>query len=411
MIKKMRQMAMTVCLIPGLLFGQSDHENSLLANNSSTSFKEVTAQLDPGGSLYFYLSLKEMVKGLSQRVDRWEDPSSYQTLDQRKRGHMFYKLMTKLVQKSGIEDFSGMGASTIEQGDLSLSKFVLQHLPGKNSGFLWSMFGEKPHSLDALGLLPTTTVLAFFTDTHLRVLWSTIEDIANTEIPDLKEHLQMVKNDFPRETGVELDQMLDSFGGEYGMIVTMDDVKKMSLPIGLETQIPEPNGMLVIKVNNDMFYNYMLKMLAEEGRKIVNLDTDNLKMRKVLIPLIFSEVPFFIARSGDYLFLSSSEELVQEVVAVKNGKVAGLQSTGDFKQLAKGMPQQGNAFSYVSKRLFDTMRDVYLMTFDEPFGISLLPPWLAPLQGLYSGFTSLENGGYSVSLRTPEGWLSVGQQK
>src|SRR5439155_18037023 len=39
-----------------------------------TSFTEVTAQLDPGGSLYAYLSTSQWLEGLSGRINGWRDP-------------------------------------------------------------------------------------------------------------------------------------------------------------------------------------------------------------------------------------------------------------------------------------------------------------------------------------------------
>src|SRR5437867_9728691 len=38
-----------------------------------TSFHEVTSQLDPGGSLYGYLSTSQWLEGLSGRVNGWRD--------------------------------------------------------------------------------------------------------------------------------------------------------------------------------------------------------------------------------------------------------------------------------------------------------------------------------------------------
>ena len=38
-----------------------------------TSFTEVIAQLDPGGSLYAYLSTSQWLEGLSGRIQGWRD--------------------------------------------------------------------------------------------------------------------------------------------------------------------------------------------------------------------------------------------------------------------------------------------------------------------------------------------------
>ena len=70
------------------------------------------------------------------------------------------------------------------------SKVVLHHYPGKGSGFLWNMFGQKPHALDGLNLLPATTALATFSDLDAPMLWSVIQkQVAQSGFPQAEELL------------------------------------------------------------------------------------------------------------------------------------------------------------------------------------------------------------------------------
>ena len=98
-------------------------------------------------------------------------------------------MVTSLIQKSGVEDVSGVGMSSIErEKGLYHSKFILHHYPGKGTGFLWTMFGKTPHTLDGLDLLPASTAVATFTDMDLGMVWSVVEgEIDNAGIPGAKE--------------------------------------------------------------------------------------------------------------------------------------------------------------------------------------------------------------------------------
>src|SRR4029077_6176876 len=81
---------------------------------------------------------------------------------------------------------------------------------------------------------------------------------------------------------------------------------------------------------------------------------DGLKMRTVgPIPFGVNLKPT-IALSQGYLFLATSDAIVQEALAVKGGK-AGLKSTDEFKKLTAGVPQQGNQFCFLSKRFGETL--------------------------------------------------------
>src|SRR5204863_151159 len=65
-----------------------------------------------------------------------------------------------------------------------------------------------------------------------------------------------------------------------------------------------------------------------------------------------------IVRQGDYLFVASNDELIKTMMAVKAGKLAGLKPTAEFKHLAQGMLSEGNAFSFISQRLSDTVQQI-----------------------------------------------------
>ena len=102
-----------------------------------------------------------------------------------------FGIVTNLIQQSGIEDVSGVGMSSIaRETNFYHSKLVLHHYPGKGSGFLWNMFGQKPHALDGLNLLPATTALAAFSDLDAPLLWSAIQkQVAQSGFPQADELL------------------------------------------------------------------------------------------------------------------------------------------------------------------------------------------------------------------------------
>ena len=57
------------------------------------------------------------------------------------------------------------------------------------------------------------------------------------------------------------------------------------------------------------------------------------------IPLPLPDQPQpTLARSGDYLILTSSDKLLQDIIAVQSGKKSGFKSTAEFKKLSQGIP-------------------------------------------------------------------------
>jgi general secretion pathway protein G len=111
-----------------------------------------------------------------------------------------------------------------------------------------------------------------------------------------------------------------------------------------------------------------------------------------------------VALSDGYLFIATTETIIQEALAVKSGQTPGLKSTGEFQRLAKGTPQQGNSFSFISRRFGETFGQIQKQALakaaNTPTGAS--KQWMQSLVG--SGPASFA---YTVAGNTDEGWLTV----
>ena len=328
------------------------------------SFQQVTSQLDAGGNLYAYLSTEQWLSGLSDKISGWRETvkaiPGVKTEDQQNIMRVF-DVVTSLVKNSGVEEISGVGMSTIERETNSYhTKILLHHYKGQGSGYLWSMFGKAPHALDGLNLLPADSAIATFSDFDMPLFWSVLDkEIAQSGIPGAKEELDKVPEQFAKVTGLKLDQVLASLGNEYGLVITLNESNKVTLPLGSQAvEMPEPGILLVIKVKDDLIFNRVEELL-KNNPAIIKVDKDGVKMRTMPVPL---PLPIAlrptIARSGDYLFVASSDALVMEALAVKAGKKPGLQSTDEFKQLAQGIPQTGNHFGFVSRKFGQTWAQI-----------------------------------------------------
>ena len=219
---------------------------------SPNSFQAVTSHLDPGGDLYLYLNPEDWLKGLSAQINQWRNlanaaPNS--TAADRLNVARFFDVLTSVVKNSGIEDVGGFGMSSIsrERG-LYRNTYMLYHAKGKDSGYMWSVFGRKPHPLDAIDLLPANTVFASFSDIDLPLVWSILDkEIGQSGIPKAKETLQALPLQFTAMTGVGFDTVLNSLDGTYGVVLTLDE-SKLNSPAGFSPQSPDFAVMLVLKV-------------------------------------------------------------------------------------------------------------------------------------------------------------------
>ena len=158
---------------------------------------------------------------------------------------------------------------------------------------------------------------------------------------------------FLAKTGMKLDDVLASVGGEYGLILTLNDQTKIAIPIpGHPVQIPEPGLVIVAKVKDDAIFNRVAEVLKDNLMVITN-DEPDLKMRVMPLPL---PIPLSLRLSSRpalaiTFFIASSDKLVRDILAAKAGTNALFATAQNSRPWRKGCQRQSNAFFLVSEPL------------------------------------------------------------
>jgi len=387
-------------------------KSSAMVSVEKTSFTEVTSQLDPGGNFYLYLGTAQWLDGLSTKVSNWKQkftampdlkPADLTNLN---KG---FDVVTRLIKDSGLEDISGAGMSSIEiEKGLYRNKVLVHHYPGKGVGFMWQMMGREPHAMTGLDLLPANTVLATFSDLDLPLLWTVAQDeVAKSGFPQAQAFLQKLPVRFEQKTQVKWDAFLNSLGNEFGFALTLNETNNIPIPLPGATamMIPEPGLLFVFKINDDTIFNRIDRQL-KANPQLIRVEQGGLKMRTLPFPVPFiGQLRPTAASSGGYLFIASSDALVNEALAVKSGQLPGLKSTAEFKRLSQNIPDQGNQFTFMSERfgriLFQIQQQV-IKTQLAKGGSAAQSQWM---QSFFSSRPALA---YSVGMNTPQGCLTIG---
>jgi hypothetical protein len=411
--KSIRAKIILPLAVLALLCGCHKQEEQPAAGSSSpivsaekTSFDEVTAKLDKGGNFYLYLSTEQALTGLSSKIASFSNfigsmpgvaGEQSQTIDKA------FDFASGWLKDSGIEQISGVGMSSIaREPGFYYSKLIVHHYPGQDEGMIWSLLGKAPHPLQELDLLPENTVLAFFSDLDVPLAWKDVQKhVERINIPAVTDALQQWPGQFRKMTGLDFDKVLASLGGDYGILITLDEQKKISLPLpGGAMEIPSPGLAIVAKVGSDAIFD-RVDELCKGNPLVVRVDNPDLKMRTMAIPLPLPvELRPSIARSGDYLLLASSDTLVQEILAVKAGKKKGFKATAEFARLSQGIPEEGNNFSLVADEGVKAMMQVQQQTLTNKGTMTA-----AQVESFQNAFHSGTNyGSYSVGVNGPEGW-------
>jgi hypothetical protein len=375
-----------------------------IVSAEKTSFDEVTAKLDKGGNLYLYLSTEQALSGLSAKLEglsnvlsglpgAGEDPTIGKIFD----------FANTVLNDSGIEQISGVGMSSIaREPGFYYSKLIIHHYSGQNNGVIWSVLGKAPHALEGLDMLPETTVLASFSDFDVPLIWQDVQEhVKKLNMPPATAALKEFTDNFHNLTGLDWDQVFASLGGNYGVILTLDPDKKVSLPLGSAAmEFPSPGLAIIAKVNSEVIFN-RVDELAKNNPLVVRVDGPDLKMRTMTIPLPLPlDLRPSIARSGDYLLLASSDTLVHEILDVKAGKRKGFKTTAEFARLSQGIPTEGNNFSLVGGQFFKSMMALQQQALSNKGTMTQ-----SQVDSFQKVFQKGTNGGnFTVGVNGTEGW-------
>lgn len=387
--------------------------SSVFVSVSKTSFNDVTSQLDPGGNFYLYLGTAQWLENLSAKIEQARDTfASMPDISDEERSNVdrAFVVINDLVQDSGIQDLTGIGASSIEiEHGLFRNVALLHHYAdkGKGDGFLWNLNGRGPVDLDSLGLglLPADTALAMFSEGDLGLLWNVAQkEAASSGIPGATEQVQKLPAQFEAKTGIKWDTFLNSLGGEFGFVLTLDPSNTVTIPYppASPMNIPAPGLMFVVKVNDDTIFDRIDQKLKETQMGTTE-DKPGLKMRTVTVPLPLPiQLRPSAASSAGYLFVASSDDLIERALDVKSGKEPGLKSTDEFKRLSQHIQTDGNQFCYVSSLFGQTIVDIQKQVMANAPGKSAQAQWIQSL------FQSHPAYAYSVGINTSEGFEIVG---
>lgn len=375
------------------------------------TFDAVTGHLDKGGAFFLYLSTEQWLATLSQQLNSFRDlilsgpMGQQQTAVDRDKAMRVFNSLAGFVKKSGIEEVTGVGASSfaIEPG-IYRNTFFMHHHPGRANGFIWSGFGKAPHPLTQLDFLPPDTALAGFSDVDLpRLIMAVRNGIDATGIPEAKAGLEQGLAQLALATGMSVDDLLKSLGDSVGMVLTLDRTKTITLPMAGTTEtIAKPRLALFLQVKDDRLFQQLDRLMGVIPM-IVKVDEPDLRMRSMPMPVLPQlEMKITAALWNRYLVLTSDDQLIRDMMAAqKDGR--GWKTDPEFAKLSAGMPEQGNSFQIVTQRFVETwMRLQKDLMKNQP---GTTPEQSALMEKLLA--YQHPGPAFSVSAQIEDGWLTV----
>lgn len=322
-----------------------------------TSFNEVTANLDPGGSFYLYASTEGLTKAVDEFVQNLRkilETKLSESPEENKEALAIYDFIYALIKKSGLMEISGIGVSSIAlEENLNHSKVVVHHYKDKGKGLIWDLMQGGPHELTALKMLPADTVMAGYADCKLNVLWQWIKtQVEASALPGVKKAILSI-DPMLQQQGIQLSQLLESLTG-MGYLISLDSSTKCPIPMGKTAlEIPEPAIAIVCFVKDESLFGLLQGALT----MAVFSEEKGLKKLRITVPKMPFTLEPVIVQKDNMMILASNNKILDRMFAAKD-KGNGLIATEEFKKLSTRVPSNGNSFRFMSQRFLQTFADI-----------------------------------------------------
>ena len=336
--------------------GAQSADNTLKGPPSAvkSSFEAVAARLDPNGHLYAYLSTEQALARLGEGLEglitlaKTGTEAGSSLMDNPFVAPIIEGVLGVVepaYRQSGIGEISGVGMSSLAiEENLWRSKMFVHHQPGKGSGLIWDAFGEQPHTMDVLSLPPDNTASLMHGDLDVKRVIDWVDTVFGEMLGG-----ESVLADAPDE----VKDILDSFGNEAGLLMTLDAENKMILPGFMfdrqdDVELDGIAFALLARVNDDT----LMEMLGEAlgggfgpppGTKVGGVTIHSIPL-PIPLPFKLDLSPCYF-QVGDYMVLASSESLAKRMAAAHGGK-GRLTDSPKFKALAKGLNLKANGIYY-----------------------------------------------------------------
>ncbi len=369
--------------------------------DGSKHFPAVREHLRPGGGSFGYIDLDEDAEEVGAFVD---DAMKLILQVQGDAPPELAGLSVKgLVGDLGLDNIAAVGWSSHPQGDYVQARSYL-HVPGGREGLL-ELVGGAARPFLAPAIAPAGTDLVLEQEFNVPALVQVVDRVVRRlGVDELQTGWGEFRSQPVPPLGMSVGQLLAKLDTRLALIVRLRPEDRIDAP-DAPIDLPMADALLAL----DRAGWLVGRLRAEMPPEVAEGIEEGEGFLRLQLPPMPPEDPLarpvihFDTEAGRLLLATSPEFL--EVCLAGGGGLAGEAS---FKEVVAGLPEEGNAFGYVSERLSAELRRLLVASAEAQgereafeFGWQLVERAMPMLAGNYA----------SASANLPDGILSVSNSK
>lgn len=354
MIKKLVPLGVVVILIVSWKLATTGAQTELEGSPEATEqrgpnerFYTVGEKLDPGGSLYLYVDLKEALKGWMEQfgsiLEQGGAPMG---------AAMGYAMADNAFDLLGLYGVEDLGISVVKKNEYNHMKTYVR-CPGEKKG-IFRLLGGGPHAFGTLDYAPPDAVLFRYVDLDAGQALVLVRNVIQTVAGEMglaafNEGLAKISE----ELGFNIEQAINSLKGEFTMFGSLDPLEKLTIPISQQqpVEFPAPRFALLTSVEDATLYDGLKAAFIKTEREVEESVQDGMRRLSIALPPSETyQLDPVLAFDGNHVFFATHSGYLDTILATKQG-TENLSGQPEFQEVMEGLPDTGNGMIFVSRRL------------------------------------------------------------
>lgn len=311
----------------------------------SRHFLAVTKHLELGGTVYGYVDIDgdaaKLSTGLSQLLERIAE-------GQPQIAPFVKQDYPALFELLGFNDVKALGVSSVPDGTGFFRNTAFFYTPQQRHGLLAGL-GGAPAPLARLNLAPADADLYAESEVDLAEVYKAVKAVVAKVGGETTSNLMEAQLKKAGEAAAfSLYGLVTGWKGHSAIVLRLDPQSTITLPVQPQPfTMPTPSLLLCFEgiapaVEPALAKAPMLQSREENGVKIYSSK----------MPLPLQGIAPVLAVRGTTLYVATTAAFLQECLAT----TGRLTDTEPFKQALAPLGREGNGLTYVSPRVFTTLK-------------------------------------------------------
>ncbi len=385
-------------------------KNAVPEGGGSAHFAAVNGHLDLGGTMYGYMDVDGDVEKLAGMVQGFLDTAKQQAGDDMPP-HLKNLDVAKVLEELGLSGIEAMGASSYKDGTVYHNKAYL-HIPGGRKGLL-KILGGGAAPFASKALAPADADLAWEMTLDVQAGYEVVSTmVRQVGGPEADGEFQRAVGEMIPQLGLSLNDILTKLNTRVTVIGRLHPDKPLQIP-DAPVSIPSFDLLIALDDTGWLFDKIVASIKNEVPEdQQAQMFASGEGFEKVMGPpmpspdMVIAQPVIYHDKASKRVLIGSSQAFVDECLAV----TSGLLDSDAYEKAAAGLPEEGNAMSYVSARFVKEYRRLIgeVMKSAPGGGGPQMAMMMGPLTALLDTVMPDNGEGQAgVTVNLPEGIVSM----